>query len=222
MASTMMNNGHQRKTLATQIDRLDIILDGLADALNESVACAVRDVVGQVVKEAVETTIREVLGNQELLQASLAMHMPRVAQPAPIPVHSNPIKTAIGGALALLVQKSAEIASKVKKTFGSAWSRSLVKLGDLVALVSSGWQCITSNFSAAGSMIRSAPSWIWRFRKSSLIATAVGMLAGLACFYSGPLIASIACGLSSATTTLTGMILLPLWRLISGSKAAEA
>src|SRR5579859_2814180 len=146
MAGTSLHNGStQRKTLATQLDRLDIILDGLADALNESVASAVTDVVGQVVKEAVETTIREVLGNQELLKASLAMHASPVVQP----VRSS----IIAGALSLLVQKSAEIGSRIKKTVGSAWSRSLEKLGDLVALARFGRQWIGSSFSAAGSMI---------------------------------------------------------------------
>jgi hypothetical protein len=213
-----MPNGHsQRKVLSTQLDRFDVILDGLADALNESVASAVRDVVGQVVKDAVETTIREVLGNEDLLRASLAMHTPPV-QPAPSPVRSS----IIGCALALLVQKSAALAGKVKQTIGSAWSRSLEKIGDLAALARYGRQWIASSFWAAGNVILSGVSWSWRFRKTSAIALTIGMLSGIMCFYSGPVISSVACGLSSATTTLTGMVLLPLWRLISGSETAEA
>lgn len=42
MTATMMANGKTRKTLADQLDRLDRILDGLAEALNEAVADAVR------------------------------------------------------------------------------------------------------------------------------------------------------------------------------------
>jgi hypothetical protein len=33
--TTLSGNGAQRKSLASQIDRLDLILDGLADALND-------------------------------------------------------------------------------------------------------------------------------------------------------------------------------------------
>jgi hypothetical protein len=44
-------NGRVRKTLASQLDRLDAILDGLADALNESVAAAVEKAVGNVIAE---------------------------------------------------------------------------------------------------------------------------------------------------------------------------
>jgi hypothetical protein len=44
-------NGRDRKTLASQLDRLDNILDGLADALNESVAAAVHQAVAGVLTE---------------------------------------------------------------------------------------------------------------------------------------------------------------------------
>jgi len=44
-------NGRDRKTLASQLDRLDNILDGLANALNESVAAAVQEAVTGVLTE---------------------------------------------------------------------------------------------------------------------------------------------------------------------------
>jgi hypothetical protein len=44
-------NGRVRKNLASQLDRMDAILDGLADALNESVAAAVEKAVGNVIAE---------------------------------------------------------------------------------------------------------------------------------------------------------------------------
>src|SRR5262245_34173553 len=75
-----------RKTLSSQIDRLDGILDGLAEALNGAVADAVRDAVGEAVREAVEATIREVLASPALLRAALASHGPQEAAPeAPAP-----------------------------------------------------------------------------------------------------------------------------------------
>ena len=61
MTTATTTNG-VRKTLASQIDRLDSILDGLSEGLNEAVATAVqgavelavRQAVGQAVKEAVQ------------------------------------------------------------------------------------------------------------------------------------------------------------------------
>ena len=43
-------NGRIRKSLAEQLDRLDLILDGLADGLNEAVATAVKEAVGVAVR----------------------------------------------------------------------------------------------------------------------------------------------------------------------------
>jgi hypothetical protein len=67
-------NGQPRKTLASQIARLDGILDGLDAAL----AGAVQETVEQAVKQAVQAVLTEVLTNrplQELLQ--------QAAPPAP-------------------------------------------------------------------------------------------------------------------------------------------
>jgi hypothetical protein len=77
MTTTTTTNGHARKTLASQIDRLDSMLDGLSEGLNQAVAdavqgaveLAVRQAVGQAVKEAVQAVLTEVLSNADLLAA---------------------------------------------------------------------------------------------------------------------------------------------------------
>jgi hypothetical protein len=46
---TKDNGRLPRKTLSAQLDRLDDILDGLADSLNGAVAQAVKDAVGLAV-----------------------------------------------------------------------------------------------------------------------------------------------------------------------------
>ena len=48
-----MTTTNGRKSLASQIDRLDTILDGLADGLNEAVASAVKDAITIAVRETV-------------------------------------------------------------------------------------------------------------------------------------------------------------------------
>jgi hypothetical protein len=85
MTNTGINSNARmpRKSLSSQIDRLDGILDGLDTALSGAVADAVQAVVGQVVKEAVEASIKEVLGSPELLRAALAQHAPPAPQPQP-------------------------------------------------------------------------------------------------------------------------------------------
>src|SRR4051812_27446781 len=63
MSTKTSSNGQVRKSLGEQIDRLDRILDGLAEGLNEAVAAAVQEAVGVAVKEAVQAVVAEVLTN---------------------------------------------------------------------------------------------------------------------------------------------------------------
>jgi hypothetical protein len=59
--TTTTTNGSVRKTLASQLDRLDSILDGLSDALNGAVASAVEGAVERAVCQAVSEAVRETL-----------------------------------------------------------------------------------------------------------------------------------------------------------------
>src|SRR3954466_223156 len=68
MSTKTTANGQERKTLASQLDRLDAILDALGVGLNEAVATAVQDVVGTAVTAAVQAAVIEVLTNPELLE----------------------------------------------------------------------------------------------------------------------------------------------------------
>src|SRR5947209_5822508 len=78
---TTTTNGQVRKTLATQLDRLDSILDGLSDGLNEAVATAVQ----QAVATAVQQAVVEVMTNAELERL---LH-PSAPQP-PTPPYPTP------------------------------------------------------------------------------------------------------------------------------------
>src|SRR5262245_39178743 len=92
--TTTTTNSHTRKTLASQIDRLDSLLDGLSENLNQAVAdavqgaveLAVRQAVGQAVMEAVQAALTEVLTNADLLAAVRGpLPVPPPADPAPDP-----------------------------------------------------------------------------------------------------------------------------------------
>ncbi|AMV28900.1 hypothetical protein VT84_31190 [Gemmata sp. SH-PL17] len=96
--ATMTNGKPQRKQLADQLDRLDGIIDCLADRLPEAVADATREGARQAVRDV----ILELLTNPELrtLIASLAPTAPPapVETPtAPQPVESAPAKSEFWG-----------------------------------------------------------------------------------------------------------------------------
>jgi hypothetical protein len=66
MTKTVETNGQPRKTLASQLDRLDSILDGLGEGLGDAVASAGREAVGLAVREAVQAVLTELLTNPAL------------------------------------------------------------------------------------------------------------------------------------------------------------
>src|SRR6187455_2591403 len=79
MSTTTMTNGKPRKQLADQLDRLDAIIDALAEGLNGAVADACREGTRLAVKDA----IVEILTNPELR----AMLVP---QTLPVPAPKTP------------------------------------------------------------------------------------------------------------------------------------
>jgi hypothetical protein len=80
MTKTLEMNGPARKTLASQLDRLDSILDGLSEGLDQAVAQAVREAVGLAVQEAVQAVLTELLTNPALREQ---LQRPAASQPAP-------------------------------------------------------------------------------------------------------------------------------------------
>jgi hypothetical protein len=80
MTKTIEMNGPTRKTLASQLDRLDSILDGLSEGLSDAVASAVREAVGLAVQEAVQAMLTELLTNPTLRE-----QLQKAAPPDPPP-----------------------------------------------------------------------------------------------------------------------------------------
>jgi hypothetical protein len=80
MSATTAANGKPRKQLSDQLDRLDGIIDALAEGLNQAVADAAREGTRLAVKDA----IVEIMTNPEL-RAMLAPHLPAPAPAAPAP-----------------------------------------------------------------------------------------------------------------------------------------
>jgi hypothetical protein len=199
---TQTNNGRlQRKSLANEIDRLDGILDGLDEALAGAVEMAVGDVTGKVVREAVEATLREVLSNPELIRAALGQHAP-VATPVPQHQQRSTLKE-------WFKQKLNDLRKTAKRNALGAWSWCVAKLK-----MGCSWLWARSKNVACGVKLA------WTFRKTTAVAVIVGVLVGVGAYFAGPVIASSVCGLGGALTTVAGMILWPLWKMMSGGNAA--
>jgi hypothetical protein len=167
----------------------------LANALNESVADAVRDVVGAVVKDAVASTIREVLGNPDLLRAALAKHGPLPSE------HTAqvPQRRTLGGGLKALCRKAREAAAATGKVLGSAWSWALGKLA------------------AVATATKKAIALACMCPRTSAAALSAGVVTGVAVYYAGPVVAGVLCGLGSAAATTVGIALAPVLRMLFGA-----
>jgi hypothetical protein len=204
MTNPSINNG-QRKQLSTQLDRLDQILDGLSDALTESVADAVKEVIGQIVSEAVSLAVKEVLSSPELLKAALNKHEP-IQRPK-----RRTLKDLLKSAGSYLGDKAKRTAGAVKSKLITSWTWCCEKVR----------KCCKATIGAcvnlSGNVMKIACG-LWTFRKTCAIALTVGILAGASSYFAGPVIASIASGLSGAALTVSGMILVPLWRLLTGEQ----
>jgi hypothetical protein len=189
--STTLNAG--RKTLASQLDRLDTIIDGLAENLHEAVAMAAANVVKEtltvVVQEAVHSALVEILANAEV-QKRLAVN---VRPPVPLIVR--------------LAAKVRSCWSWLKSTVKGAWSK-VKTVANSLAMAAS------TKAKQAGKQIRQRAKtcWMWtvaiaalakRFRLQLGVAVGVGMLVGAVCYVGGREIASFGCGLAGFIGSLT-------------------
>ena len=124
MTATRTNgNGQERKTLASQLDRLDGILDGLDSALTG----AVQEAVEQAVKQAVQAVLNEVLTNRELQE-----QLQQAAQSAPPPESPRGPKSTASRLWQATTEAARQTVQKMKQ-FGRGVGVAVVAAGTVVA-----------------------------------------------------------------------------------------
>lgn len=180
----------QRKSLASQLDRMDGILDVLGDGLNEAVAGAVDQAVGTAVSSAVASVLNELLTNPAVvtrLRDALAQASPPVAAFA-AQVPPNPTRV--------------PYASRMRDHFETA-KKKLISLATCIrAMLSSaggklkGW--LSGVMSKAGACVR----LVKPYRQPLLLSAGVGVAIGVTAFFAGPYFAAAAGGLAGFTTAL--------------------
>jgi hypothetical protein len=195
MSTTTLNAG--RKTLASQLDRLDTIIDGLADNLHEAVAMAtteaVKEVVTVAVQQAVHSALVEVLTNSDVRKRLAGNVQPSV----PLMVR--------------LVAKVRSCWSWLKSTMKGACSKVVAMANAAGAKVKTMANSVVTTASnkvhQAGKQItqRAKTCWMWtvalaalakQFRVQLLVAVGIGVLVGVVCYLGGREIASLGCGLA--------------------------
>src|SRR5262245_60813797 len=176
-------NGRQQKSLGHQLDRLDTILDGLAEALNESVAEAVRDAVAAAVREAVEVALKEVLSRPELLRAALAASggpAAGAAEPAPEKASGGRrLRRAWGGLTAWVSGASAWVGRAIVGARVGACQALRRFRSRTIDLVCGGYRVAARVGGRAATMALAGLAAAWRRRARLMAAAAVGTLTGV-------------------------------------------
>jgi hypothetical protein len=209
--STLKDNGRlPRKTLSSQLDRLDQILDGLADSLNDAVAGAAREAVLQVVRQAVEDAVRDALA----------------AVPPPSPANTpgagptRSWKEKLKAAWAWLKAAVAGVAVLAGSRVRRWWAWGINKFQKLLGAPGGWWQTLAQSCCRAGAVLGQLGQVAWQHRTLAGIAVGVGLATGLGSYLAGPLTASLLSGLCSAALATGGLAALSLWRLLSSVDGA--
>jgi hypothetical protein len=195
-----MNARAARKSLGDQIDRLDSILDGLAEALDGAVADAVRGVISHAVGEAVRAAVAEVLSSPELLRAALEKHDPQPAVPAAPPAPRPEPLT--------LKENVTRVGSRLYEKVGRAASLAREKLNAAA-------RTTRTALAVAPFVLRAVARKVWAYRKPCAVAVGVGVVCATVCYAGGQLFSSIANGLSGAALAISAMTL-PVKRFFAG------
>jgi hypothetical protein len=196
--TTTPKNGQERKTLSSQLDRLDLILDALAEGLPQAVDLTVRETVGAAVQEAVKAAIIEVLSNPDLLA-----RLRPASKPEPATVPSPPRGPGWLGRLAGATRAACQTAGQLVKKGASKVARvagNVVQAARHQLAVT--WQEGKKLAQAGWAFLRTALGVAWHMRKPLIIAVGAGTLIGVGCYCAGPVVASTVSGLAGFTGAL--------------------
>jgi hypothetical protein len=169
--TTTTADGQVRKTLASQLDRLDSILDGLADALNGAVATAVegaveravRQAVGEAVRETLQAVIAEVVSNPDLVAAARTLLAPGSTADVPADNPTTPPERPRG-----LFRRACDKVQAGVAAAGSACAAVAGQAAGVKTVARAGWQLAR------------------RFKGRLLAAGGVGLAAGAATLLAAP------------------------------------
>jgi hypothetical protein len=183
MALTATLNGRRepRRSLSQELDRLDKMLDGLAEAIPGAVADSVKEAVTTAVAEAFRATLMEVAANPEIIALLRGARAATVCNEQPAPA-------------------KAPLHQQIRKSVSNAWKHALAGLklagNFVVSPVQTVVRCTITSYRQINT--------IWGLRKPILIALGVGVVIGVAAYASAPWISAAIAACGAASTTLLG------------------
>lgn len=205
MANTMNTNGRPvRKSLAEQLDRLEGVIETLADGLNQTVAEVVKEAVTVAVQQAIEGMIQAVMANPQLLRhlagqvnaptANAAESKP--TQPSLLKRAWQWMRTKAGNACTAIKVKARRLVSSV----GTKMSTVRRTLGEKARGFFPG--------------LREAARKVWKLRRPVALSLLIGLVAYGIGIVSGPVISTALLGVMAMALSMTGFVVMPFVRLM--------
>jgi hypothetical protein len=187
--------GHKRPTLSEQINRLDTILDSLADNLKEGVALAVREAIASAMKEAFQGGRIDVQNHPELADR---LRLEAAVNPSHVVPFAPPVKAQ--GCLVRL----ADVAKAVNSNIVNRTRRAPARVTQLASScwkmfaghLSSGWSCLQVRWQGVRTYLSSHFEMARKIRKPLLIVLGMGSVFGLTCHVAEPIVATAVSGLA--------------------------
>ncbi len=203
-----ITNGQIRRSLASQLDRLEGILHTLDANLSDVIATTVEKAVGG----AVEMAVVEVLTNPTL---SKRLH-------PEMPKKPSVLKSVAGSVV--MVAKSVWTWAKAGWQKVAGWScKAAATVSTFTGPVGSKVASVTCKakalFQRAWSRTLKLLSLATRWRKTVLAAPAAGVTLGVGCYFSGPMLASFVSGVTGFVSTLAASAWRAVVGLLSGDEA---
>jgi hypothetical protein len=189
---TPCSNGQPRKTLASQLDRLDKILDVLSDGINETVGDIVRDTMAATAKQTLAEVVRELLRDPETVGALLPQAVPVAAPTAqPAPTLWQRFKAWAG--------RTGERAGELLFWLGDTLLGLAAGVGEKLK---AGWERLGAYCGSLKQLFPVLLMLLWQARKPVLLALLFGVGVGLGCYWAGPVVSSIGSGLAGFAGSL--------------------
>ena len=182
MSATTATNGKPRKQLADQLDRLDGIIDALAEGLNGAVADAAREGTRLAVKDA----IIEIMTNPELR----AMLVPHAHVPAPKTPDAPP------------EPKRPGLWSRIKAKVAAAKSAAVAFATKVKAAVVAKCVALTATVAAVGVAAGEALP----VRRVLGVTLGVGVLVALVCYQMPESASAVVAGVGAAVSAAFAQI----------------
>jgi hypothetical protein len=188
MTVTMNSNPDgkvQRKSLASQLDRLDSILDGLDEALAGAIADTLKEAVTMAATEAVRATLIGIVTNPDVITLMRSGLTPTATEPTPTAVRT-------------IAAETPGIVGRLRQAITAAWQRALSKVKAVGTSVASRARQIGRGVVKTYCGINA----IWRLKRPLLIALGIGSIAGIIAHASSPWFAGILSGIGALGATL--------------------